>query len=105
MASQSQPQAATTEPDDYETNGGGYGLSTINPAIGEARRAQAGIPYVEGQYPDRWEGPQLVEMPFMTQADKLAKEAKEAAEKEDEEEEREPPLVLPHWFGEINDNE
>jgi hypothetical protein len=42
-------------------------------------------------------------MPFMTQADKLIKEAKEAAEKEDEEEEREPPLVLPHWFGEIND--
>jgi hypothetical protein len=94
---------ATTEPDDYETNGGGYGLGSINTTIGEAPRAQAGIPYVEGQYPDPWVGPQLVEMPFMTLADKLIKKAKEEAEKENEEEEREPPLVLPHWFGEVNE--
>ena len=83
---------------DSEGNGG-YGLDKIPSNVGAARRAQAGITLIAGQYPDPWTGPQLSEMPFMSLADELIKKAEEEA-KNEEPKKKPPPLTLPPWFGE-----
>ena len=75
---------------------GGFGLSGINSAMGAARRSQAGISIVDGQYPAPWTGPQLSELPLMTLAEAAAQPPKDEA---DEPRKPEPPLVLPPWFG------
>jgi len=82
--------------------GGGFGLSSINMGMGAARRSQANIPMVDGQYPDPWGPPMLSEMPFMTLVEEAAKPLTEAEKKEQEEMRATPPLTLPPWFGETS---
>ena len=74
---------------------GGFGLSSISSTIGNARRSQAGVSTIDGQYPAPWTGPQLSELPLMTLVEAAAQPPKE-----EEPRKPEPPLVLPPWFGE-----
>src|SRR5262245_29987146 len=73
---------------------GGFGLSGLSMGMGSARRSQSGITMVAGQYPDPWSPPMLSELPFTTLADAAAQPQPR------EEQRQEPPLVLPPWFGE-----
>ena len=61
--------------------------------MGSARRSQAGISIVDGQYPAPWTGPQLSELPLMTLVEAAAQPPKQ-----EEPRKPEPPLVLPPWF-------
>lgn len=81
-------------------SGGGFGLGVLNLGIGMARRSQSGISMVPGQFPAAWGPPELVEMPFMTAVEELANAAVQVVETITTEEPRDPPLVLPPWFGE-----
>jgi prophage tail gpP-like protein len=82
--------------------GGGFGLSSLNMGMGSARRSQANIPIVEGQYPDAWGPPMLSEAPFMSLVEAAAKPLTDAERKEQEEMRKTPPLTLPPWFGETS---
>ena len=64
--------------------------------MGNARRAQAGITLSPDQYPAPWSPPDLVELPFITLADAAAQPKPE----DDTPRPKDPPLVLPPWFGE-----
>jgi prophage tail gpP-like protein len=81
---------------------GGFGLSSLDMDMGAARRSQANIPIVDGQYPDAWGPPMLTELPFMSLAESLAVPLT-AAEKTAQDKASEiPPLTLPSWFGETS---
>jgi len=82
--------------------GGGFGLSLLNMGIGMARRGQAGIPIVDGQYPDAWGPPMLSELPLMSLVELAAKPLTDEQKKEQEEMRKTPPLTLPPWFGETS---
>ena len=81
-------------------SGGGYGLDKINYNVGRARRAQFGIELKPDEYPQPWSPPMLSELPQMTLEDAQAKGITEDYEKNDKDE-RDPPLTLPHWFGDL----
>jgi len=81
-------------------SGNAYGLDKINYNIGRARRAQFGIELKPDEYPQPWSPPMLSEMPQMTLEDAQAKGITEGYEKDDKDE-RDPPLTLPHWFGDV----
>lgn len=78
--------------------GGGFGLGSINMNMGSARRSQAGISFTAGMYPDAWNPPMLSDLPLMTLVEAAAKPPPE----ETGEPKKEPPLVLPPWFGETS---
>jgi prophage tail gpP-like protein len=80
--------------------GGGFGLSMISMGVGMARRSQANIPMVAGQYPDPWTPPMLSDVPFMSLADAAALPPTEAEKVAQNEMRNTPPLTLPPWFGE-----
>jgi prophage tail gpP-like protein len=80
-------------------SGGGFGLSSLNFAVGAARRSQSGISLASNEYPAPWGPAQLVELPFITAVDAAAKAAIAIASTV-EEVVRDPPLTLPPWFGE-----
>lgn len=80
--------------------GGGFGLSSINMNIGDARRSQAGVTLIDGQYPDPWTPPQLSQMPVKTLVELAAEAAKNPPE--EEEPKQRAPLTLPPWFGDEN---
>lgn len=84
---------------------GGFGLSNISTSAGEARRSQAGIQYVVGQYPDPWTGAQLSELPQKTLVEAEAKGETEAQREltEEEKQARNPPLELPPWMEETGE--
>ena len=77
-----------------EGSSGGFGLSSLNMSMGDARRSQAGISSVADQYPASWGPAQLSELPFMT----LAEAAAQPPPEDDEPPPKAPPLQLPPWF-------
>jgi prophage tail gpP-like protein len=79
---------------------GGFGLSMLNMGIGLARRSQANIPIVEGQYPDPWTPPVLSVLPLISLVEAAAKPPTPAEKEEQEKLRQTPPLTLPPWFGE-----
>jgi len=82
--------------------GGGFGLSLLNMGIGAARRSQANIPIVDGQYPDAWGPPMLSELPLMSLVELAAKPLTDAQKAEQDKQRQSPPLTLPPWFGETS---
>jgi len=82
--------------------GGGFGLAALNMGIGMARRSQAGIPIVAGQYPDPWTPAELSELPFMSLADRLNQPMTDEEKARQDAMRNGPPLVLPPWFGETS---
>jgi len=82
--------------------GGGFGLSALNMGMGRARRSQANIPIVDGQYPDPWTPPMLSELPLISLAEAAVKPLTDAQKAEQEEMRKTPPLTLPYWFGETS---
>ena len=81
---------------------GGFGLSMLNMGIGMARRSQASIPIIDGQYPDAWSPPMLSELPLMSLVELAAKPLTEAEKAEQDKMRQSPPLTLPPWFGETS---
>jgi prophage tail gpP-like protein len=77
-------------------SGGGFGLSSLPLNMGQARRNQSGVTMVADQFPAPWSSPMLGDLPLMTLVEAAALPPKE----ETEEPPRQPPLVLPPWFGE-----
>jgi len=86
----------TLSPPPSAGGGEGFGLSSINFNTGGARKSQAGISMVVGQFPDAWLPPDLSILPFMSAAESLAQLEKENSEDTSSP----PPLTLPQWFGE-----
>ena len=82
--------------------GGGFGLGLLNMGIGMARRGQAGIPIVDGQYPDPWTPPMLSVLPLMSLVELAAQPITDALKAEQEKMRETPPLTLPPWFGETS---
>jgi prophage tail gpP-like protein len=81
---------------------GGFGLSSLDMGMGAANRSQAGIPIIDGQYPDAWGPAMLSEMPFMSLVEAAAKPLTDAQKAEQEKMRQTPPLTLPPWFGETS---
>jgi prophage tail gpP-like protein len=82
--------------------GGGFGLDMLNMGMGAARRSQANVPIVAGQYPDPWGPPMLSEMPYTTLVEQAAKPLTDEEKAEQKRMREAPPLTLPHWFGETS---
>ncbi|MBO4228391.1 hypothetical protein, partial [Bradyrhizobium neotropicale] len=78
--------------------GGGFGLANLNLNMGQARRSQAGVTLSADEYPAPWSPPMLAELPQITLVEAAAQPKKD----DDEQPTREPPLVLPPWFGETS---
>ncbi|MGY3615658.1 phage baseplate assembly protein [Bradyrhizobium sp. USDA 10063] len=78
--------------------GGGFGLANLNLNMGQARRSQAGVALSADEYPAPWSPPMLAELPQITLVEAAAQPPKD----DDAEPTREPPLVLPPWFGETS---
>jgi prophage tail gpP-like protein len=79
-------------------DGGGFGLSALTSVMnmGSARRSQAGINIIAGQFPAPWSPPELSVLPLVTLVDAAAKVVTQVVQ----EVTRPPPLTLPPWFGE-----
>ncbi|MEY9235407.1 prophage tail gpP-like protein [Bradyrhizobium japonicum] len=76
--------------------GGGFGLSSLPMNIGAARRSQAGVSMVDGEYPAPWSPPMLSELPLMTLVEAAAKVVTDVTEPK----KKPPPMTLPPWWGE-----
>lgn len=83
----------TLSPPPSGGEGGGFGLGSINFSTGAARMAQSAVTMIAGQFPEPWLPPDLSVLPFMSLAESLEKQ-------EETVKPRDPPLVLPQWFGE-----
>lgn len=84
---------------------GGFGLQGLVGLVQQAAsmRSALGIRFVPGQYPAPWNPPQLTELPLQTLAEAAAKAA--ASRDPLEVVRRPPPLTLPVWFEDIDDDE
>jgi prophage tail gpP-like protein len=73
--------------------GGGFGLSSLQMNMGDARSSQAGFTEADGMFPAPWSPADLGELPLMSLVEELAQP------QDEEEPDRPPPLILPPWFG------